>query len=490
MKMSAEIIKSHERLSACGVRFLEFIDRRPDGMSADSYYLLELNDPLFKLQPWPTFIDNQARKKIMDASQSVLNILRSIPARVFDNDPPRMSRHYGINRDLTAYLLYGVTAEHLDRLLARGDFIYSQSGWKCLEYNVNTNLGGMALSFWESLYLATPIVSEFLQQNRVNIKNRDLYEVLFEHLASEVVKCFPAEEELNLAIVMFSGSAVETRMTREKYLNSIYEKVLKSGACGAGPRTGRVFICDYSQMTISGDHVYVEGKKILHLVEWCQGFVPQPILELFKEKKIVIYNGGITWLLSTKLNLALLSENLETGLFDSKEKEIIETYIPWTRKVSPGETTYQGEKIRLADFIRTHREKFVLKPLLGTGGRDIYVGRYTPEEKWDHLVDQALATDNWEELPFTQPMTETRWIEFIKKALQVKSWVVQEYIDSSTYLYQWGENGYEEHHAVWGFFVFGSTYAGAWARVQPLSGQTGVINCHQGAKVSVVFEVD
>jgi hypothetical protein len=76
------------------------------------------------------------------------------------------------------------------------------------------------------------------------------------------------------------------------------------------------------------------------------------------------------------------------------------------------------------------------------------------------------------------------------KALSIRSWVVQEYIESPTYLYQLGENGYAEHHAVWGFFVFGSTYAGGWARVLPTANKSGVLNCHQGAKVSVVFEVD
>jgi hypothetical protein len=42
----------------------------------------------------------------------------------------------------------------------------------------------------------------------------------------------------------------------------------------------------------------------------------------------------------------------------------------------------------------------------------------------------------------------------------------------------------------WGFFMFGPHYAGVWVRVLPRKKSKGVINCHQGASVSVVFNVD
>jgi hypothetical protein len=83
-----------------------------------------------------------------------------------------------------------------------------------------------------------------------------------------------------------------------------------------------------------------------------------------------------------------------------------------------------------------------------------------------------------------------QWYDIAKKAFQVKNWLVQEYIEPPTYLYQLGENGYAEHHAVWGFFIFGDIYAGGWVRVIPVKNQSGIINCHQGARVSVAFEVD
>ena len=43
---------------------------------------------------------------------------------------------------------------------------------------------------------------------------------------------------------------------------------------------------------------------------------------------------------------------------------------------------------------------------------------------------------------------------------------------------------------AWGFFVFGSQYSGTFLRILPNKESPRVINTHQGAQISVVFDVD
>ncbi len=488
MEIKTSIIKTHENLSKCSVRFLDFAQQNPNSLKANNYNLLDLNDPLFRLQPWPTFINRQTKNEIKEASLKVLNLLRSLPARIFSNDYEKICQYYGLSVDLAKYLLYGITDVHLDNLLARGDFMINESGIKCLEYNVNTNLGGMNLPLWESLYLATPVISEFLNKYKVKIYNKNLYSFLFEQLINAARTFYTDCEEVNIAIVMPKRADDPYRPSQERYLNSVYREVLHSQF---DKLKGQVFICDFSHIKVVGEDVLCESKKLHYLVEWCWGFVPIEILDLFKERKILISNGAIAWLLSTKLNLALLSENKDSDLFSPEEKEIIEKYIPWTRRVVPGNITYKGEKIQLKEFLLSNREKLVLKPLVGGGGKDIYIGCHKSEEEWKDLVESAMKGNDWKHLHINSNLTEEKWFEFAEKAYnEIKSWVVQEYIESPRYLYQLGENGCAEHHAVWGFFMFGNTYAGGWVRVMPADNDSGVINCHQGARVSVLFEVD
>ena len=487
MERKQHIRKSHENLSTLNLRFLDHASKTPDCLKADNYYLLELNDPLFKLQPWPTFINRETKRKITEASLKVLKLIKRIPSQVFSNDSGKISRYYGINPSLSDYFLYGLTDNHLDNLLSRGDFIFTSSGLKCVEFNINTNLGGMDLSSWGSRYLATPVISEFIDRYRVKINNKNLHSVLIEHLLDAAGKFYTESDEINIAIVLPQGTNNPRKDSQEMYFNSLLNTLLNvKKSC----LKGKVFICDYLSLEVTGEDVFFQGNKIHCILEWCQGFVPDRILDIFKRGKILICNGAIAFLLSTKLNLALLSENKDSGLFSPGDRATIETYIPWTRRIIRGETDYEGMKVKLEEFIISNRENLVLKPLLGTGGKDIYVGRYTPKEEWQKVVETAFLNNNWRDIIPEHPLTEKKWYQFSERALSVKGWIVQEYIESSKYLYQWGESGCAEHHAVWGFFIFGDLYAGGWVRLLPTSNKSGIINCHQGARVSVIFEVD
>jgi hypothetical protein len=487
MEVKTSIMKSHDKLSACNTKFIHFVRQNPECLRADKYGLLELNDPLFKLQPWPTFFNRRTKNEVFDASLKVLNLIRDIPARMFAYDKDEICRSYGISRDLADYFLYSVTEEHLGNLLSRGDFVITDSGLKCLEFNINTNLGGMNLSVWEYLYSSVPVISRFMKENNIKTLNQNIYFALLEQLVHAADRHRFNSDEINIAIVMPEDSDIRLRRLQEKTLNSIYYSVLSKVFTG---RSGQVFVNTFPELKVFGEGVFYNDKKIHYIIEWCQGYVPSDILKLFKDREILISNGAIAWLLSTKLNLALLSENKDADIFSPEEKEIIEKHIPWTRKVVHGETTYQGTTVQLREFILKNRENLVLKPVLGAGGKDIYIGLHTPKEEWEKIVDFAMAAEDWQDVSLSDDLNERQWYEIAKKAFQVKNWLVQEYMEPTTYFYQQGENGYGEHHAVWGFFIFGSTYGGGWARVLPKKNKSGIINCHQGAKVSVIFEVE
>jgi uncharacterized circularly permuted ATP-grasp superfamily protein len=167
-------------------------------------------------------------------------------------------------------------------------------------------------------------------------------------------------------------------------------------------------------------------------------------------------------LVSNKLNIALLSEHEESELFTPDERESIKKYIPWTRKTAPGQTRYQGETVNLETFVLANKEKLVLKPSFNLGGEQILIGLYTSQPEWEKEIN---------------------------KAFHQKAWLVQEYIKPTAYLFQEGEEGCAAHSIVWGIFVFAGTYAGSFLRTLSTESNKGIINTHQGADISVVFEV-
>jgi len=456
-----EVIDTQKKLSKVNVDFLEFVGNNPEAFNASTFKSLDLNDELFVLQPWPTFVNQATRDEFQEASVKVFELIKKIPQRIFGFDIKKMSTYYEMPEDLIKLQLEGVKNEHLQNLVARGDFLLGNPGLKCLEYNVSANLGGWYVPIWENRYLVTPIISKFLKEYRVKTKNKNLIQQLLEHIIHTTSsKITGNDSEINIALVTRFFAQYANSMGT--YLNNLYQQILPKRA---PPLKGEIFTCDYHHLDKIDNCIYYRDKKIHLLLEMYNGIVAPPVLEVFKTGNIGLMNGPVTNLLSNKLNIALLSnyEAVNNNSFSHEEKSTIKKYIPWSRKIIPGKTIYGTETVELENFILANKDKFVLKSPVGYGGSGVHIGRRIPG---------------------------TKWAELIKTAIRQKNCLVQEYIAPSTGLYQTGENGCEQHDMAWGFFVVGSQYAGAWVRVLPQKDNKGVINCHQGATVSIIFEVD
>ena len=464
MKITNDIKIAHNKLSNASAGFLEFAQRNPDALKRSSFNLLEGKDEVGRLQSWPTFINQYTKNEMEKAAVSVFNVMKKIPKRIFANDPYKISDYYEIPPDIAKIQLEGVRVDdrHIDNILARGDFIFSPAGLKCLEYNVSVMIGGLQVAYWEPMYTGIPVIAKFLQEYRMKILNKNLLAILLEHIVENALEKFSHNEtEINIALVIPKYGRGFDKLTENKYLNQIYENILQLKHKANGWK-GKIIFCDYNHLNTADDYLFYRNKRIHVLMEMYHGVVPQQIWKVFKSGNICLYNGPITKLMSSKLNLALLSQHEASEIFSPEEREIIKKYIPWTRKTIAGEVTYGTDNVKLEEFVFSHKERLVLKPCMGISGAGIHIGKNTPSAQWEKIVN---------------------------KAFKEKNWLVQEYIESLSFLYQRGEAGCTEHIVAWGFFVFGSRYGGAWARVLPAENKYGVINSIQGAEESVVIEI-
>jgi hypothetical protein len=495
--VSDEVKKSHQLLSQANLQYLEYIRQTPAAMNRSSFrQLLQLNDDYLKMQPWPTFIDQAVRDEIETVSNLIFDLIKSIPLRLFDLDPEKISRYYEIPIGLVNYFMSGIDnrESHIRLsadLMGRGDFVYSSAGLQCIEFNVSPNFGGMEVSDSQRAALSVPVIKEFCTRQRLTFTNREVYFQMFRHVIDTARKRITAveiEEELNIAIASPDFKANEINLL-EQYIDGAYQRFLASEYPDL---KGRFFVCNYPYFKVNTteESISYKGHTIHVIQELYKGFVQKDVLSLFKKGRILVLNGPISPLMGNKLAIALLSEGSESGAFNADECQSIKKHIPWTRKVAPGETTYHGKDIRMEEFLLTHREQLVLKPALGYGGYRVFIGADTPEDIWNKVVKDALEKKNWQDIPVSLPITANQWGQLVHLANQMGAWVVQEFVQSRPYLYQSGPHGCCEHEAVWGFIVFGSQYAGGVVRAMPKQQKGAVINVNQGAEISAIFEVD
>ncbi len=461
MEIKNETGEMYRHLSPVNLDFLEFVERNPDSLEHSNYKSLTLNDDLFTLQPWPTFISGKTKEIFREAGVKLFDLIKSIPKRVFNNDAREMGAYYGFPEKEVKKQLEGIGDAQLDSLVGRGDFILSPSGPKCLEYNVAASMGGWQIPIWEFMYLNHPITGKFLKERGLTVKNENLLHLFLEHVVKSTLSEVPGcDTEINITFIL-EGAGEGGKMSTGAYLDKLLKEFLLRRGDGL---TGNVFVCDYPHLELTGNCLFFEENRVHALVEMYLGYISPEVTDAFRAGNVCLIDGPVSYLLSTKLNLALLSDHESGRVFTGEEKRIIDAYVPWTRKITPGSTTYRNERIDdLERFMLSNRETLVIKPSVGLGGRGICVGARSSEKEW---------------------------VDAVNLAIEKKNWLVQELVESSPGLYQVGETGYKLHDMVWGFFVFGSRYCGAWNRVMPREGSKGIINCHQGATVSIVLEVE
>ena len=451
---------SHLDLSGCSLEFLKYVDQRPGSFVLSNYDSLDLNNELFQLQPWPTFINQRAKKEIAIASEQVFGLVKRLPERFFGGDRERMQSYYNYSPALLDSLLEGYRDDRMDDLLARGDFILADSGWKCLEYNVSAHLGGWQVPMWEALYLKHPVIDGFIKERDLELKQKNLLTALMEHSIDSVFRKHNGKiDVVNVALTLEDEAIRESNYLR-LYVNNLFQQILLAKYPGV---RGEFICCTFNHLDLVDDCLMYKDKRVDLMIELYHGAVPPEVVKAFKAGNVILFNGPVTGLISNKLNLAILSEHKDSGIFSDEEREIIEKYIPWTRKVKRGTVDYHGSQVELIDFMIENKDRMVIKSGDGLGGKEVVIGHNTDADQWKQDVDEALNFGNW---------------------------LVQEFHESVPYIYQFGENGTAVHDAVWGFFILGREYAGGWLRVLPKVHNKGVVNCHQGARVSIIWEVE
>lgn len=467
MEITGEMEETLKKLSKVNVDFIEFVKKNPESLKSSSFKNLVSSFISYKMQGWPTFINSQTKALFLEMGVKVCDLIKSIPARLFDNDPKKIAAYFEQPETIINLQLEGINDEHLANMVGRVDFIYSPPGLKCLELNISASTIGWRFPNWESHYLSTPVIDKFLKEYHVKIKNEYYVGLFLDHiirfagrLAAPPVNGTNSDNpELNVAMAMQGYiDDQENKNPLLEVLKQLYKEKLSRKAL-----TGNLFVCDFPHLECIDNMVYFKGNRIHGLVELFHGIVTPGIMKAYTSGNIRLLNGPMTGILSNKLNLALLSENEESSVFTSEEKETIKKYIPWSRKIIPGETVYRGEKIRMENFLIANKDKLVIKPPLGMGGHSVCIGQDIFRREWEYLVNTALRKRNF---------------------------LVQELVETPRGLYQLGEDGCAYHDIVWGLWILGSQYGGAMVRALPAGNARKVVNAAQGAEICPVFEVD
>ncbi|HVS01086.1 MAG TPA: hypothetical protein VMW27_31000 [Thermoanaerobaculia bacterium] len=458
-ELSGELRTVHAGLSGTDLRFRELASADPELLDRRTFRSLDRWSSLltYKRQPWPTFISRAESAGIETMSVGISRLIRSIPERVFQNDAARVAQVYGIAENVARFLLQPPNG--IDGLLSRGDFVRGRSGFKCVEFNMSSSLGGWETGPLAGMLQQIPPIARFLRETGLEVRYKDTLRITLVHILRRAVEAGLADD-----------GEIHTTFTAREALPLSYPEAIafldreyQAALAEVDPALrGTLGFCNYTALSERDGALYAQNRRIRCVIERHVYASERITARLAKLGRIHLYNGPAARIMSDKTNIAILSAHEESPLFSAEERELIRKHVPWTRPAVPGPTTFRGETVPMDRMLLARREEMVLKKVRSLGGYDVVLGIFSTPNEWEAAVGSAFSQGDW---------------------------LAQEYIESLPYLFQAGSYGCSPHDVVWGPFVSGSTYAGTILRVQPKSLQ-GIVNLSQGATEGILLEVD
>lgn len=462
----SEIWATQADLSPVSERFLKYVLAHPEMARRIDFDQVEPPLPDWvraypaSLQPWPTFVDARKLRQIERATVGLVELVKSIPERFFGGDARRIRDYYGLQNEMLVALMLS-PPNGISTCFARCDLIDDGENFKCLELNISGSIGGWQIRFFDRICRSQPGVAAFLAaEGLMKVRYPDPWRsALTMVLERGRQQGHDEAGRFNVAVAVAPQTAGWEGVIAA--MNDLFQEVLRDSGTGC---EGEVVKCLYPNSLVArGDKLFYGNRRISAVIEPTSLQTPRDVYRCFKAGRLGLFNGPITTVLTSKRNLALLSQHEESDLFTAAEREVVRNNVPWSRLVADEQTTYRGEKINLLDFAVARRESLVLKPVAGYKGMGVHMGiRTSPAE----------------------------WLQHLQGTAGTGKVLLQEYVTSRPYLYQYGEQGWTPHQTIWGTFSFGGTFGGSYLRVMPQDRGPCVINSMQkGTTQGLVYEV-
>jgi len=160
-----------------------------------------------------------------------------------------------------------------------------------------------------------------------------------------------------------------------------------------------------------------------------------PLIRAYKNRDVCMINPFRCKLLHKKACFELLTDELHQSWFTAQELDVIRRCVPWTRRVSERKSFHRGREIDLLEYVREHRNEFILKPNDDYGGHGIYFGNCASQSEWDEAIANALNSDY-----VVQERIELQTEEF--PIFNEREWGLQQmFVDTNPFIFRGAVDG-------------------------------------------------
>ena len=266
---------------------------------------------------------------------------------------------------------------------ARLDSFLTTNAFQYVELNAETPAGIAYNEVLVEIFLELPIVKRF--QERWTLRRFAARERLLDTLIGCYREAGGRAERPTIAIVDYDD--VPTRTEHHLFRAFFESKGFPALVCDP-----RALGYEDGRLRHDGIAIDIVYKRLLvnELLERKEANAA--FLRAARDRAVTVVNPFRCKPIHKKAIFAALTDDELQPLFDESERAAIARHVPWTRLLREGRTTRNGESLDLLEFVRSHRERLVLKPNDEYGGKGVAIGWETSPARWDDAIDEALGS--------------------------------------------------------------------------------------------------
>ena len=330
----------------------------------------------------PAFLDRTERAQLEVDLRHLHGALTALPDRLFDGDLAAFAYACGATEPQVSAVLRA--GGRTPGRLARADLYHDGTGFRLMELNMGSSIGGLDNALLNPVLLDHPVVARFVADHGLSYVDSIAEFAMVLHAASGV----PAGEPPLIALADWPASFPEL------------EGILRNGADALVPYGVDVIPCHLGQLSVSHGRVWLDGRPIdllwrifliEDLLDPASVTLIEPLLRAADRGELTIFTPIDVELYGSKAALAMLSDEANRHRFDADQLHSLDRLLPWTRMVQPGHTTVDGEKVELRAYAVRHRTDLVLKPAMMHGGLGVVLGWQVDEAEWCRQLDAAMG---------------------------------------------------------------------------------------------------
>lgn len=326
----------------------------------------------------PFFLSPEDEQRVRSVAETVADLGERLAAAAMEDDSLLEQFHLREEEKRLARLPVGPgpasTASRLDAFLLPDSL-------KFAEYNAESPAGAGYGELLAEIFRELPVMRKF--SRKMEIHSYTLTAKLLDALVATYLEWGGTSKRPQIAIVDWREVPTWTEF---QILKARFEK-MGVPVVLADPKDLQF---DGKKLTVRGKKIDMVYRRVLMNDIVARAADCQALVKAYAAGAVCVANTFRCKIPHVKAFFAVLTEERNASLFSAPERVLIARHIPWTRVVADVKTQYRGAPIQLLNYIREHREDFVLKPSDEYGGTGVTLGWETGASAWETVIQNAV----------------------------------------------------------------------------------------------------